>query len=35
LLAAKDAVVQPTEFAYQSDYQWFQSWMTHQLEAQS
>jgi hypothetical protein len=34
LLAAKDASVQPTEFAYQSDYQWFQAWMTHQLDAQ-
>jgi hypothetical protein len=35
LLAAKDASVQPTEFAYQSDYQWFQAWMTHQLGSQS
>lgn len=35
LLAAKDAVVQPTEFAYQSDYQWFQAWMTHQFETHS
>jgi hypothetical protein len=35
LLAAKDAPVQPTEFAYQSDYQWFQTWMTHQLASQS
>lgn len=34
LLTAKDASVQPSEFAYQSDYQWFQAWMTHQLESQ-
>jgi len=33
LLAPKDAAVQPTEYAYQSDYQWFQAWMTHQIES--
>ena len=34
LLTAKDASVQPGEFAYQSDYLWFQAWMPHQLESQ-
>ena len=34
LLATKDAAVLPTEFAYQSDYQWFQAWMSHQSESQ-
>jgi len=34
LLTVKDASVQPSEFAYQSDYQWFQAWMAHQLESQ-
>lgn len=32
LLESKDADVLPTESAYQNDYQWFQAWMTHQLE---
>ncbi len=32
LLAPKDAAVQPTEYAYQSDYQWFQTWMSYQVE---
>ena len=34
LLTTKDAAVLPTEFAYQSDYQWFQAWMSHQIESQ-
>jgi hypothetical protein len=34
LLAPKDAEVQPTEYAYQSDYQWFQTWMSYQIESQ-
>ena len=33
LLAPKDAAVLPTELAYQSDYEWFQAWMTHQIES--
>ena len=33
LLAPKDAEVQPTEYAYQSDYQWFQTWMSYQVES--
>jgi hypothetical protein len=32
LLAPKDSAIQPTEYAYQSDYQWFQAWMNHQIE---
>ena len=35
LLAPRDAAVQPTEYAYQSDYQWFQTWLTHQIDAPS
>jgi hypothetical protein len=35
LLAAKDAEILPTEFAYQSDYQWFQAWMNHQIASRS
>jgi hypothetical protein len=31
LLAPKDATLQPTEYAYHSDYQWFQMWMQYQL----
>jgi hypothetical protein len=34
LLAPKDAEVQPTEYAYQSDYQWFQTWMNYQIPSQ-
>ena len=31
-VAPKDADVLPTEYAYQTDYQWFQTWMTSQIE---
>jgi len=34
LLAPKDADMQATEYAYQSDYQWFQAWMNDQIESQ-
>ncbi len=34
LLTSKDAEVQPTEFAYQSDYQWFQAWLAQQTGTQ-
>ena len=34
LLAPKDASVLPTEYAYQSDYQWYQTWMRYQTESQ-
>jgi hypothetical protein len=32
-LESKDADVLATESAYQGDYQWFQAWMSHQLES--
>ena len=35
LLAPKEAEMQPTEYAYQSDYQWFQTWMNYQIETQA
>jgi hypothetical protein len=33
LLAPKDAEMQATEYAYQSDYQWFQTWKNYQIES--
>ena len=33
LLAPQDTDVLPTEYAYQTDYQWFQTWMTYQIES--
>ncbi len=34
LLGSKGASVLPTEYAYQSDYQWFQTWVTNQIDSQ-